>query len=77
MGIRKAARIANCEQDENGMIDSPYGMFNPVTGEGLPIEAPDGFMRQVLQDLIQAGLDSGIDESFDIDGLMQRNFGTD
>lgn len=53
---REPCIVAGCQQDEWGVIHSPYGAFNPVTGEGLPIAAPAGLMERVLEDLIRQGL---------------------
>lgn len=41
------------------MIHSSYGRFNPVTGEGLPIDAPVEFMLATMNDLLREGLISG------------------
>ncbi|MEP7221237.1 MAG: hypothetical protein ABI673_01075 [Novosphingobium sp.] len=75
MPKRKLTIIAGCQQDENGVIHSPYGAFNPVTGEGLPIDAPPEFMEQALRDLLHEGLDSGPARPFDWDELERMKFG--
>lgn len=64
-------------QDEHGVIHSPYGSFNPVTGEGYPIDAPKQFMDEILHELIQEGLDSGIDNEFDIGQWLTESFPDD
>ena len=72
---RKPSIFAGCQQDEYGVVHSPYGAFNPVTGEGLPIDAPPAFMRQVLHDLLQEGLDSGPARPFDWEKFEREGFG--
>jgi hypothetical protein len=62
-------------QTADGTIHSPYGSFHPVTGEGLPIDAPQEFMDDILRELIQQGLDSGLAEDFDLDEFMREKFG--
>ena len=64
-------------QTADGTIHSPYGSFHPVTGEGLPIDAPQEFMDDILRELIQQGLDSGPAEPFDFDAFMKEKFGED
>jgi antitoxin ParD1/3/4 len=76
MPKRKAQRSADSIQDANGFIHGPYGSFNPVTGEGMPFEAPPEYMHEILRQLIQEGLDSGPAEPFDFDEFMDEMFGT-
>lgn len=64
-------------QTPDGVIHSPYGSFHPVTGDGLPIDAPQDFMDDILRELIQQGLDSGPAEPFDLDEFMKKKFGED
>ena len=61
--------------DDAGFIHTPYGSYHPVTGEGLPIVAPQELMREILSALIQDGIDSGPAVEFDWDGFMERKFG--
>ena len=51
--------------DDAGFIHTDYGSYHPVTGEGLPVNAPKELMRQILIALIDDGLDSGPAEEFD------------
>lgn len=61
-------------QDEAGVIHTPYGSYNPVTGEGLPINAPDELTRTILIALLRDGEESGPAEPFDWDSFMARKF---
>ena len=51
-------------------VHTAYGRYHPVTGEGLPIDAPDDLMREILLTLIDDGLESGITEDFDIGAFV-------
>jgi hypothetical protein len=62
---------------EDGFVRTAYGSYNPVTGEGLPIDAPAALMEQILIALIEDGLDTGVAEEFDFDAFMDRKFGGD
>jgi len=73
---RNVNAIPDVEQDGAGVIVTPYGSFNPVTGEGLPIDAPEDLMREILIALIKDGEESGPAEPFDFDDFMGRKFGT-
>lgn len=68
-------RIAGVTLDETGFIHTAYGSYHPVTGEGLPIDAPDELMREILTALIHDSLDSGPAVEFDFDEFMKRKFG--
>ena len=59
------------------MIHTPYGSYDPVTGEGLPIDAPKELMQKILVALIQDGLDSGPAVEFDLDAFMDERFPSD
>lgn len=63
-------RIDGVTLDESGMIHTKYGSYHPVTGEGLPIDAPRELMREILAALLQDGLDSDLAEPFDFDDLL-------
>ena len=60
-------RIPGVHVDEAGFIHTEFGAYRPVTGEGLPIKAPDELMQKILVALIQYGIDSGPAEKFDLD----------
>ena len=64
-------RIPGVRLDEAGFIHTAYGSYHPVTGEGLPIDAPDELMRRILIALIDEGIDSGIAEDFDWDEFLE------
>lgn len=66
--------IPGVSQDEAGVIHTPYGSYDPVTGEGLPIDAPQELMREILFALIDDGLESGPAEPFDWDEFMAEKF---
>ena len=68
-------RILGVSLDDEGYVHTAYGRYHPVTGEGLPIVAPDALMKQIFTALIDDGLDSGIDEDFDLDMLIEQSFG--
>ena len=63
-------RIPGVTLDDAGFVHTAYGSYHPVTGEGLPIDAPDELMRQILIALIDDGIDSGIAEEFDWDDFL-------
>jgi len=71
---RNVNLIPGVSQDEAGVIHTPYGSYNPVTGEGLPIEAPEELMRTILIALLRDGLESGPAEPFDSDAFMAERF---
>lgn len=60
--------------DEQGTIHTPYGSFHPVTGEGLPINAPKKLMHKILVALIRDGEESEIVDDFDIDRWFDEEF---
>ncbi|MBS3930649.1 MAG: hypothetical protein KGZ65_05385 [Sphingomonadales bacterium] len=68
-------RIPGVRLDDEGYVHIAYGRYHPVTGEGLPIDAPDELMKQIFVALIDDGLDSGIDEDFDLDELIEQSSG--
>lgn len=70
-------RISGMRLDDAGFVHTQYGSYHPVTGQGLPIDAPEELMREILLALIDDGLDSPIDEGFDIDEFLAREFGID
>lgn len=74
---RNVNLIPGVSQDEAGAIHTAYGSYNPVTGEGLPIDAPDELMLAILKALLLDGLDSGPAEPFDWDELMGERFPSD
>lgn len=65
-------RIPGVTLDEEGFIHTAYGSYHPITGEGLPINAPDELMRKILIAQIDDGLDSGIAEGFDLDEFLEK-----
>lgn len=69
-------RIPGVHLDEAGFIHTEFGVYHPVTGEGLPINAPAELMRKILVALIQDGIDSGPAEEFDLDAFV-RGMGRD
>jgi hypothetical protein len=69
-------RIPGVHLDEAGFIHTEYGTYHPVTGEGLPINAPDELMQKILIALIDDGIDSGPAEGFDLDAFV-RDLGLD
>lgn len=66
--------IPGVTQDHAGVVHTPYGSYNPVTGEGLPIGAPKELMRDIAIALIQDGLESGPAEEFDWDAFVTEQF---
>ena len=70
-------RIPGVSLDAAGFVHTAFGSYHPVTGEGLPIDAPAALMKQILIALIDDGLDSGIAEEFDLKEFMERKFGRD
>jgi hypothetical protein len=68
-------RIPGVTLDDAGFVHTRYGSYHPVTGEGLPIDAPDELMWQILIALIDDGLDSRPAEEFDFDAFMAEQFG--
>lgn len=64
-------RIQRVTLDESGMVHTEYGSYNPVTGEGLLIDASRELIHEVLATLLQDGLDSGPAEHVDIDELAK------
>lgn len=68
-------RIPGVTLDESGFIHTPHGSYHPVTGEGLPIDAPKELLRDILVALIEDGIESGPAEPFDLDEFMERRFG--
>ena len=64
--------IPGVSLDDAGFVHTAYGSYHPVTGQGLPIDAPDELMRQILIALIDDGLESGIAEDFDFDEFLER-----
>ena len=69
-------RIPGVTLDASGFIHTSYGSYHPVTGEGLPINAPKELQRRILIALIRDGEDSGIAEAFDLDRFMAEQFPT-
>ena len=69
--------IPGVSLDAAGFVHTAFGSYHPVTGEGLPIDAPAPLMKQILIALIGDGLESGIAEEFDLDEFMERKFGRD
>lgn len=67
-------RIPGVTLDDAGFIHTLYGSYHPITGVGLPINAPKDLQRQILIALIDDGLDSGIAEDFDVDEFIERDF---
>jgi len=67
-------RILGVTLDESGFINTPYGSYHPVTGVGLPIEAPEELMREILIALLRDGEESGPAEPFDWDKFMAGQF---
>lgn len=52
-------RIPNVSIDDTGFIHTIYGSYDPVTGEGLPLDAPKKLMRDILITLLRDGEESG------------------
>ncbi len=52
--------------------NTQFGTYHPVTGQGLPINAPDDLMQKILVALIEDGIDSGPAEEFDLDAFVQE-----
>ena len=59
-------RIAHVSIDDAGFIHTIYGAYHPVTGEGLPIDAPNELMREIVIALLRDGEESGFAEDFDL-----------
>jgi hypothetical protein len=75
MPKRPYKRSPDSIQDENGFIHGPYGSFHPATGQGLPIDAPEEYMREVLIRLIEESIASGPAVPFDMKTWMDEKFG--
>ncbi len=56
--------------DHDGVIHTPYGSYHPVTGEGLPIDAPEELMRDIEAALVRDGEDSGPPQPLDWDAFL-------
>jgi hypothetical protein len=65
-------RIPGVHLDEAGFVHTQFGTYHPVTGEGLPINAPDELMQKILVALIEDGIESGPAEEFDLDQFVQE-----
>ena len=68
-------RIPGVTLDNTGFVNTAYGSYHPVTGQGLPIDAPDELMRQILVALLRGGEDSGPAEEFDMKQWIAERFG--
>lgn len=68
-------RIPGVTLDEAGFIHTQYGTCHPVTGEGLPIDAPEALMREILVALIDDGMSSGPAQEFGFVAFIEREFG--
>ena len=71
---RNVNLIPGVTQDNAGVIHTPYGSYDPVTGEGLPLDAPENLMRAILIALLRDGEESGPAEPFDWDAFMAEHF---
>lgn len=58
--------------DDAGFIHTKYGSYHPVSGEGLPIDAPKELMREILIALLRDGEESGPAEPFDFEEFMRE-----
>jgi hypothetical protein len=67
-------KIPGVSMDDDGFIRTIYGRYHPVTGEGLNFVIPESLWNEILNALIQDGLDSGIAEDFDIDAWFEEKF---
>jgi len=67
---RNVNLIPGVSQDEAGVIHTPYGSYHPVTGVGLPIDAPEGLMHAILIALLRDGMESGPARPFDFDKFL-------
>ena len=63
-------RIPGVRIDDDGMVHTEYGSYHPVTGKGLPIDAPPALMQKILLALARDGEDSGPAENFDWDAFL-------
>ena len=63
-------RIPNVSIDDTGFIHTNYGTYHPVTGEGLPIDAPKELIREILIALLRDGEESGFAEDFDLNTFL-------
>ena len=70
------SRIPGVSLDATGFVHTPYGTYHPVTGKGLPIDAPNELMRAILLALIDDGLASGFVDDFDFEEFIEREFGS-
>ena len=59
-------RIPGVTLDDSGFIHTLYGYYHPVTGEGLPIDAPNELMYETLIALLRDGEESGLAEPLDV-----------
>lgn len=63
-------RIPDVSIDDVAFIHTIYGAYHPVTGEGLPIDAPKELMREILIALMRDGEESGFAEDFDLNTFL-------
>jgi hypothetical protein len=63
-------RIPDVSIDDTGFIHTIYGTYHPVTGEGLPIDAPKELMRDILIALLRDGEESGFAEDFELNTIF-------
>ena len=68
-------RIPGVTLDDAGFVRTAYGSYHPVTGQGLPIDAPDDLMHQILVALLRDGEDSGPAVKFDMKPWIAERFG--
>ena len=63
-------RIPDVSINDTGFIHTIYGSYHPVTGEGLPIDAPKELMRDILIALLRDGEESGFAEDVDLNTIF-------
>ena len=67
-------RIPGVTLDDAGFIHTAYGSYHPVTGESLPVNAPDELMRQILIALLRDGEESGTAKEFDMEQWIAERY---
>ena len=64
-------RIPGVTLDDSGFIHTLCGYYHPVNGEGLPIDAPNELMYEILIALLRDGEESGLAEPLDFDDFIK------
>lgn len=65
-------RIPYVRLDDAGVIHTAYGSYHPVTGEGRTFGMPKDLELEILNALIQDGIESGLATDFDLDKFLKE-----